>query len=204
MLGFKEATKNANHAELLAVMINDIFKELGLAPRELDAVAVSAGPGSYTGLRIGVATGKGICYALTRPLIAIDSLQALSSGIYQHASADSMLCVPTIDARRNEIYYGIFGKGGEVFKPSLNNIVSPEFLADYMREHHLIIGGSGVLKCRQILGKHSNVAYDDQTLPSSRWMMALSEIKWRDKMFEDLFSFEPFYIKPVYINTPRH
>jgi tRNA threonylcarbamoyladenosine biosynthesis protein TsaB len=199
ILGFEEVLQNANHASILAVMIDELTNHHHINLHSLDAIAVSAGPGSYTGLRIGAATAKGLCYALSKPLIVIDSLQALANGLYLQHMSDELLYCPTIDARRNEIYYGLYKQEGEVLKASSHLVLFPKFLDDEIKQKKVVLGGSGVEKCRSILNNDSLV-YDSVTIPSARWMVLLAEKKLRGKKFCDMVLFEPNYIKPPYIS----
>ncbi|HYV93181.1 MAG TPA: tRNA (adenosine(37)-N6)-threonylcarbamoyltransferase complex dimerization subunit type 1 TsaB [Chitinophagales bacterium] len=205
----KEDFSGTNHASMLAVFIQQLFQETKIGMKDLDAIAVSAGPGSYTGLRIGVVTAKGLCFSLDKPLIAIDSLQALASGLEKkipvpgtHDGKGNLIYCPTIDARRNEIYFGLYGREGEEILPSHNIILSSSIPFSIPDGHTVVAGGSGVLKCRQAWGDEP-ILYDDSVVSSARHMTFLSQKKFTVSMFEDIHSFEPHYIKPVYINTPR-
>jgi tRNA threonylcarbamoyladenosine biosynthesis protein TsaB len=200
----KDDFSGINHASMLTVFIQQLFQETKLEMNALDAVAVSAGPGSYTGLRIGVVTAKGLCFSLDKPLIAIDSLQALASGLEKkiHDREDNFLYCSTIDARRNEIYFGLFGRDGEEILPSHNIILSPSLPFSIPEEYKVVVGGSGVLKCRQVWSDTA-IVFDDSVVPSAQNMIFFSEKKINSTIFEEINHFEPHYIKPVYINTPR-
>jgi tRNA threonylcarbamoyladenosine biosynthesis protein TsaB len=199
VIGIKEISEQADHSSILTVLIDELIKEQDLSLKSLDAIAVSAGPGSYTGLRIGAATAKGLCYALSKPLIAIDSLQSLACGMYKNLPLASGIYCPTIDARRDEIYYGLFEEGKIIMESSRNIILHPDFLAAYKPHKNLVVGGSGVSKCRKI-ATLPLAAFDEITEPSAKWMASLSENKWQQRDFHDIYSFEPFYIKPAFIS----
>jgi len=199
ILGFEEVIENANHAAILTVLIDELAKRHQINLHSLDAIGLSAGPGSYTGLRIGAATAKGLCFALSKPLIAVDSLQALAYGLYLRHLSDEFFYCPTIDSRRNEIYYGIFGWEGIMLRPSTHLVLNPSFLDVELQKKRVLLGGNGVEKCRNILNSE-NLIYDTLTRPSARWMLKLSEKKLQDKIFCDPVSFEPNYIKPAYIS----
>lgn len=201
-MGLKEITENANHAAILTVMLDELMKDLQLELQTLDAIAISAGPGSFTGLRIGAATAKGLCYALSKPLITIDSLQSLAFGLYKKHDEASQLYCPTIDARRNEIYYGLFGENAAIIKASSNTILHPEFLQEH-NSVNILIGGSGAIKCKSEIGE-GLIKYDLTTLPSSQWMVALAEKKFHHGDYADYVSFEPNYVKPAYVTDKKH
>jgi tRNA threonylcarbamoyladenosine biosynthesis protein TsaB len=194
----KEIIENANHASMLAVMIADVMRDQNMELRHLDAIAISAGPGSYTGLRIGAATAKGLCYGLSKPLIAVDSLQALAHGMHHRNSKSNSLYVPVIDARRDEIYYGVFGDEGAIIQDSCNAILDDRFLLQYDENKILILGGTGAAKSMKFLNR-KNIMIDNQTFSSAEWMTMLAEVKWRERIFHDPVTFEPNYIKPAYV-----
>jgi len=198
----REDGSGTNHASLLAVFIRDMFTENNFNIHELDAIAVSAGPGSYTGLRIGVATAKGICFSLSKPLIAIDSLQVLASGMMANNSLKQFLFCPTIDARRNEIYYSIVSSDLTIIVPSINVELSPVPPFSIPDGKRILIGGSGVAKCLRFW-KSSMLFADQNTRHSSRWMVPLSEKKFDAHVFENVKDFEPSYIKPVFFAAQK-
>lgn len=195
----KEDASGTNHASLLAVFIRDLFKEHEVQPGRLDAVAVSAGPGSYTGLRIGVATAKGMCFALSKPLIAVDSLQALAVGMISNESRSCELFCPTVDARRNEIYYSLVDRNAAVTSPSTNLELTADLPFALPENAHCLVGGSGQKKA-MLQWNQPGLMADEQTFHSSRWMISLSEQKYLSSRFEDTATFEPAYIKPVYFS----
>jgi tRNA threonylcarbamoyladenosine biosynthesis protein TsaB len=198
----REDKSGTNHASLLAVFIRDLFAKNNLNIHQLDAVAVSSGPGSYTGLRIGVATAKGICFSLSKTLIAIDSLHALASGMIERNSVKGFLYCPTIDARRNEIYYSIVDGDSNVIVPSINIELSSVLPFSFLIDKQILIGGSGAVKCLQYWNS-SLLTLGSVTNHSSRWMVPLSEKKFATNIFEDARDFEPSYIKPVFFNTQK-
>lgn len=202
LIAMRTLDENANHASMLAVLIDDVIKTAQITLKELDAIAISAGPGSYTGLRIGAATAKGLCYSLSKPLIAIDSLQSLAFGMSSrdHLS-DSIFC-PTIDARRDEIYFGLFDGSGKVIRPSENSILDSAF-QHYLPEDKMItIGGSGASKCRH-LGINRNLSFDYSTRPSAQWLIQQATENMLEKKFNDYHTFEPNYIKPAFVTASK-
>jgi tRNA threonylcarbamoyladenosine biosynthesis protein TsaB len=199
IIGINEITENANHASMLAVMIDEMMKGLGLKPGNLDAVAVSAGPGSYTGLRIGAAAAKGLCHVLSIPLIAIDSLQVLAFGMWNNHRIENALYCPSIDARRNEVYFAILEKEGFFVKGASTALIDESFLVDFI-DRKLVIGGSGREIIRKVLPKAEHILIDEATLNSSRWLAPLALNKWNSNNFSPMSSFEPAYLKPAFVN----
>lgn len=193
----KEGASGTNHASVLTLFIQLLFQQVSLGVHDLDAIAVSAGPGSYTGLRIGAATAKGLCYSLEKPLIAIDSLQAFAVGLEKKYGEKISFYCPTLDARRNEIYYGFFGKDAEEIISSRNIILSEAIPFD-TSDKKIVLGGSGAAKCRDYW-KERALIFDTSIVPSVHHMFSLSEKKFHNSQFENVINFEPHYIKPVYI-----
>lgn len=199
MIAEIEDASGTNHASVLTTSIQLLFQKLNLDMHGLDAIAVSAGPGSYTGLRIGAATAKGLCYSVEKPLIAVDSLQALAVGMGK--KYQGLIYCPTLDARRDEIYYGLFGKDAKEIISSRNIILS-ETIPFNIANKTKVIGGSGVVKC-QSFWKNANLIFDNLIVTSARYMIPMSEKKFRYSQFENIINFEPNYIKPVYITSSK-
>jgi tRNA threonylcarbamoyladenosine biosynthesis protein TsaB len=195
--------EGANHAAVLTIIIQEIMAKYNHHLSDLDAIAISAGPGSYTGLRIGAAVAKGLCYSLSKPLLAVDSLQALAFGMFCSVdNSNVQLFCPTVDARRGEIYYGIFGKAAEMIRPSTHVVVDDRFLEEFGDKDAIIIGGSGRDTCRKVLSNRM-IHYDDSTHFSAAWMVKFAEDKWRVQDLIDAVLFEPHYIKPAFISTRK-
>ncbi len=198
MLGIKEDVSENNHASILIILIQQLFKELEIKIESLDAVAVSAGPGSYTGLRIGVVTAKGLCYTLSKPLIALDSLEILKEGMREKYPEMENNYFPTIDARRDEIYFALFTHDATILA-SQNILLTNELPFKYNLNNKIIVAGSGAVKCKASWKSSDSVIFENNLQTSSKYMCALSEKKLQNKDFADVVSFEPQYIKPVYI-----
>lgn len=203
LLSLKEIAGDANHAALLAVMIEEVLVETKYDSKALDAIVLSSGPGSYTGLRIGAATAKGMCYALNKPLIAVDSLSVLAYAMSITADGQKRIFCPTIDARRDEIYYGLFDQNGEVIRPSVNTILTSDFLKDMPDDIKILIGGSAVAKCRQYVSGRW-FEFDDLTKPSARWLVPLGELMFARSEFTDPVRYEPNYIKPAFVTSAKN
>lgn len=176
------------HAEKLHVFIEEALSEAGISFKDLDAVAVSMGPGSYTGLRIGVSAAKGLCYSLGIPLIAVDTLEVLSKAI----GIQDGVIIPMIDARRMEAYTAVFDAGHKKLREIKAEIITEDSFSEFSGVKHLLGDGSG--KCRDILNDDAFV-YHDVLYPSAKEMSALSFDKYKKSDTVDVAYFEPFYLK---------
>ncbi len=192
LLAFKEQDGDYSHAENLTVFIQEVIKEANIKLSQLDAIAVSKGPGSYTGLRIGVSTAKGLCYSLEKSLIAVNTLEHLSTSI---SPKEGELICPMIDARRMEVYCAVFDSNGKEIRKTSAEIIDENSFSDILREHKTIFIGDGATKCKDVLSKNQNAIFVDNVFPSAKNMVSLSEQAFSNKQFEDLAYFEPFYLK---------
>jgi tRNA threonylcarbamoyladenosine biosynthesis protein TsaB len=183
------AEQGYSHAEKLHVFIAEIIKEAGVLMSDLKAIAVSQGPGSYTGLRIGVSAAKGLCYALEIPLIAIDTLTSLANQVKQHDG----LIVPMIDARRMEVYSAIFNSNKEMIREVQAEILTGESFANQTETIYLI--GDSNEKAKSVLTKTNFIFLDEIVFPSANEMSAISYQKFQNNDFVDVAYFEPYYLK---------
>ncbi|WP_129713653.1 tRNA (adenosine(37)-N6)-threonylcarbamoyltransferase complex dimerization subunit type 1 TsaB [Pedobacter sp. SYP-B3415] len=189
------------HASRLTPLIDEAMKAAGVTFSELDAVAVSKGPGSYTGLRIGVSTAKGLCYALDKPLIAVETLEMMAAGYAeQDAGAQGFLICPMIDARRMEVYTGLFDASGRRLSETSAEVIDEESFAAVLAEQPVIFLGDGAEKCRAVLTQ-PNARFDTRNFNSARHMSKPAFAAWQSKSFEDVAYFEPFYLKD-FVVTP--
>lgn len=177
------------HAEKLHVFIEEVLKETGITFTDLSAVAISMGPGSYTGLRIGVSAAKGLCYALNIPLIAIDTLELLARKI--NISEGNI--VPMIDARRMEAYTAVFSPDYTKERETNAEIITEDFFAEQQGEVHLV--GDGAAKCATVLTDDKFVYHPEVLYPSSAEMVLLSYDAYKKSDTVDVAYFEPFYLK---------
>lgn len=195
LLALKEVNNGYTHSENLTVFIREVFSETNHTYSDIDAVAVSKGPGSYTGLRIGVSAAKGLCFALNKPLIAINTLQHLSLALnIQHSTPNTLFC-PMLDARRMEVYCAIYDSAGNEIKKTSAEIIDEGSFADILKNNRIIFFGDGAAKCKTALSQHSNADFVDNVFPSAQHMMSLSEKAFKEKRFEDVAYFEPYYLK---------
>jgi tRNA threonylcarbamoyladenosine biosynthesis protein TsaB len=174
----------------LHVAIQDILQQNNYSPNQLSAIAVSAGPGSYTGLRVGMATAKGLCYALSVPLITVDTLQMMASAVKEPLT--DLLC-PMIDARRQEVFTAIFDKELNNVIPASNLILSERSFQDHLQKHTILFFGNGSLKASTVI-KHSN-AFFVNSVATAQDMVFLASKKYKSGQFSDLAYSEPFYGK---------
>ena len=189
------AEQGYSHAERLHVFIEEILKESKVTFQDLDAIAVSKGPGSFTGLRIGVSAAKGFCFALEIPLISIDTLTILANQL----KVESGIIVPMIDARRMEVYSAVFNSNIEKTREVEAEILTEESFANYNETIHFI--GDSNDKAKSILTKTSFVFHDEIVFPSAKEMSALSYNKFQNQDFEDVAYFEPYYLKDFMITS---
>jgi len=183
------ADQGYSHAEKLHVFIEEILKETGVTVRDLKAIAVSKGPGSYTGLRIGVSTAKGLCYALNIPLISVDTLQVLAKQV----KVENGIIVPMIDARRMEVYSAVFDTNHVKIMEVQAEILTKDSYATLNEPVYFV--GDCQEKCQTVLTKENFHFLPHIIFPSANEMSALSFEKFRANAFEDVAYFEPFYLK---------
>ena len=179
-----------SHAETLHVFIKDVFEAANINTLDIDAVAVSKGPGSYTGLRIGVSSAKGLCYALNKPLISVSTLESLSHQV----KVEEGIIIPMLDARRMEVYSAIFNHNHELIREIKAEILTEDSYADLLKEYKVYFIGNGVTKTQQLI-QHPNAVFIEGKLPSANEMGSISEMKHKKSDIEDVAYFEPYYLK---------
>jgi len=193
VIATKESAEERNHAALLGVYIEEILAAQNLKAEDLSAVSVSEGPGSYTGLRIGVSTAKGIAYGLNIPLIAISTLQAMAySAVLNEEDFDWI--APMIDARRMEVYTMLTDKNLKILEPTTALIVDENSFQDILESKRILFLGTGAPKCKDII-KGKNAVFSTKTNISASNMVKLAYQKYQEKYFVDTAYFEPFYLK---------
>lgn len=189
-----------SHSEYLTLSIKHLFTTSGLKTNELEAVAISKGPGSYTGLRIGTSSAKGICYALDAKLIAINTLEAMAHGVAMHYSDDVILC-PMIDARRMEVYCRLSYSDSSVVEETQAKIIDEYSFNEYLIKSKMVFFGNGSEKCNEVI-KSKNAAFLKDIHPSAEHIGALAWSAYQQQKFEDTAYFEPYYLKDFITKKP--
>ena len=205
VVGSRFINNGYSHAENLAVFVRDVLEETAVKPAYLDAVAVSKGPGSYTGLRIGVATAKGLAYAHKIPMIAVDTLRSMVVDLLkgnEDVGPGALFC-PMLDARRMEVYASLFETNLFRLEPIKAVIVEEDSFFSHLEKQPLYFFGPGADKCEEILGKHSNARFVKERFPTANGMAELAEKAFIAKRFEDVAYFEPFYLKDFIAGKPK-
>jgi tRNA threonylcarbamoyladenosine biosynthesis protein TsaB len=206
---FREDLTGQNHSKLLTVFVDELLKATHLVATDFDAVAVGQGPGSYTGLRIGVSAAKGICYGAGIPLIGLSPLETMASEVIQNAEKFGLqvqsndLFIPMIDARRMEVYTAVYNAQGKEVRPVEAKIIEGDSFDDLISGSRLIVFGNGAAKCRQVL-QSPRIHFIDGVFTSSRNMAALSQTKFAVNDFVDVAYFEPFYLKEFIATVPKN
>jgi tRNA threonylcarbamoyladenosine biosynthesis protein TsaB len=198
LLALVEEKKANAHAENITLFVEKVFEKSGKKISDIDAVAVSAGPGSYTGLRIGMSTAKGLCFALDKPLIAISTLKSMANGVVKKFPAQEGVLLPLLDARRMEVYCAAYDL-------QLNELIAPcakimdEFaFKELLVKSPVYFFGDGSEKCKSLYSKNKDAIFIDDFFPSAISMVELAEEKFARKDFENSALIEPFYLKEFY------
>ncbi len=216
LLGIKESSERNVHSSMLTTFIGELVKSSAAGLGDLDVIAVSMGPGSFTGLRIGVAVSKGLCYALGKPMIAVPTLQAMAVGInlkFQISDfkavgnninqKSNILFCPMIDARRMEVYSAVYDQDDQEVREVRAEIIDAFSFQEFLADHLVVFGGEGASKCKSTLGNHPNALFIDDFKASARFMGPLAVNKFRGQEYESLAYFEPFYLKDFVAGKPR-
>lgn len=199
LVSLRESDEGRDHAKKVGVFVDELLRETGVAPDELSAVAVGMGPGSYTGLRIGVSFAKGLCYGLQIPLVAVGSLDSLvqvaredyQAGIVDVDNWQEAVLCPMVDARRMEVYTQMFDAHGIALNEVKAEIIDEESFAEWRSGRQLVIFGNGAAKCREVLSDATYI----KVAPSARGLAMLAHQRFEAGKVEDIAYFEPFYLK---------
>lgn len=203
LIAIKEINDGFTHAENLHLFIQSVLQQVGLTLNQLHGISISSGPGSYTGLRIGFASAKGLAYALNIPLIKVDTLQSLSRNVIESVNKDAYYC-PLIDARRMEVYYAVHDiELIEIQKPA-NLILTESTISIFDLDKDIYFFGDGLGKSKNILGQLKRANFLENIVPSSKYLVSLAFDKFTNNEFEDLAYTEPFYLKDFYFTTPSN
>ena len=196
ILSIREIHKGKSHAEVLTSFISECAEEAKIDLQEIDAVAVSKGPGSFTGLRIGVATAKGLCYALDKPLIAVNTLHGMAAMRSLKALSDSVIMVPMIDARRMEVYTAAYDLDlREISEVEAVILTQDSFSTILAENQKLVLFGDGSIKAKALFESNKQIEFDDEALPSAEGIARIASQLYENQLFEDLAYFEPYYLK---------
>lgn len=206
VISFRDSAEDRSHSVLLAVYIEQVLQETNLKVEELDAIAISKGPGSYTGLRIGVSAAKGLCYGANVPLISVSTLQSMCYGIPESYLKENNLSdfyfAPMLDARRMEVYTAIYDNNC-LEKAEVNaEILDENSFSDFLNEKPVIFFGSGANKFQEVIN-HKNAFFFPEFKHSARFMLSLAESNLKNNKFEDVAYFEPFYLKDFVTTTSK-
>lgn len=202
----RELNEKNVHAEVLTPFIEEVVQEVGLKLLDINAIAVSEGPGSYTGLRISVSTAKGLCYSLDKPLISVGTIESLANYAAQKLT-DSLtpnhLIYPMIDARRMEVYTAPFSSDLKQLSKVTPLIFDENTFADLSIDQKLILVGDGSSKTKEIFSDNPQIEIHDEILCSAEGMLKIAEEKYHQQNFEDVAYFEPFYLKEFVAGIPK-
>ena len=199
IISYKESTKPREHASLTAVFIDEMLKETGMKVSDCSAVCVSMGPGSYTGLRVGVSTAKGLCFGAGIPMLAVGTLDTL---VWQACDrTDYKHIIPMIDARRMEVYTAVFAPDGKQLTDTEAKIIDADSFSDLLEEGPVLFIGDAAEKCSKVI-LHPN-AHFEQCCPKASSMLIPAMAEYKEKRFKDVAYFEPFYLKDFVATTSR-
>lgn len=209
LVALSELFHEKSSSGMLTTLIQHVVKVSGLNFSDIDAIAVAKGPGSYTGLRIGVSTAKGLCFTLDKPLLAINTLQALAWQIHSIAQSVSALATPLLcpmlDARRMEVYCALY-RADDLLEvsPAEAKIIDEHSFAEILENQKIIFFGDGAAKCQTTLGSHPNAVFLEETInPSAKSIGFLAHEAYLNNQFENVADFEPYYLKEFMTTTPK-
>lgn len=198
LIDHKSINEFNSHSEVLTIFIEQICKENQLELKDLNAISVSNGPGSYTGLRIGASTAKGLAYALDLPVITIDTIEAMAWELKKRhldLAEDAILFCPMIDARRMEVYTSFYDQNFQNILELTPFIIDENNLNDYLDKYTMIIGGNGAQKCFEMYKSNSNIRLEEDFECSAKYLIDLATQQYNNQDFADLAYFEPNYLK---------
>lgn len=200
LLAVKELNDgNYSHSENLHVFIEGVLQSANKSFSDIDAIAVSKGPGSYTGLRIGVSTAKGLCFSLEKPLISISTLTSLANAINVENNA---VIIPLLDARRMEVYSAVFDNQYNKIREVRAEVIDSDSFSEFLNKDKVYFLGDGADKCKGTI-KHKNAIFLNDYFPSAKQMAELAYVKYKISDTEDVAYFEPFYLKDFLITKPK-
>ena len=201
-IAVREVNEGYSHAEKIMGLIEAVLQEGGAEMADLDAVAVSKGPGSYTGLRIGVSVAKGLAYALDKPLLATSTLEVMAHQVRQENPVENALYCPMIDARRMEVYTALFDDSGKQLQDISAEIIDENSFSQELEQSQVVFFGDGAEKCRETIAS-PQARFIEGVFPSARCMGHFAELQFQQSEFVDVAYFEPFYLKDFIAGTPK-
>lgn len=202
LIALKELNNGYTHAENLHVFIEQLLKESSLSSKDLNAISISSGPGSYTGLRIGFSTAKGLAYALQIPLITVDTLKALSNTVSQTIKTDALFC-PMMDARRMEVYCAVYNHSLQEVIPVQALVLDETSIQPFNLNKAIYFFGDGMPKAKMVLQNLPHVNFVDDVMASASSMVSLAYEKYQAKDFADVAYSEPNYLKEFFFTTAK-
>ncbi len=202
LLTIKELNNGYTHAENLHLFIQDVLLEARIEAKQLSAISVSTGPGSYTGLRIGYASAKGLAYALNIPLISVSTLQALTTLAIEQTKADALYC-PMIDARRMEVYYALYNKSLKEVLPVNPLILTEESIKQFNIDKPIYFFGDGMPKAKELLITLSSAFFIENIVSSAKALIPFAYQKFVQQDFDDIAYAEPMYLKEFYFAVSK-
>lgn len=204
LVGQAELRLEKSHSSHISILISQLLENAGHTLQDVAAVALSDGPGSYTGLRIGGAAAKGLCFALDIPLVAVSTLGALAQQVAAYtASPETCLYCPMLDARRMEVYTAVYAHDAREILPPSALVLTPEALAEQLERHRVLFFGNGAAKFQPLVAEHANAGFLTGIEPSAVAVGALAWGAFQRQEFRDVAYYEPFYLKDVYTTTPK-
>jgi tRNA threonylcarbamoyladenosine biosynthesis protein TsaB len=204
LVGHRQSAEPRAHAAVLTVFIDELLAEAGITAYDVDAVSLSAGPGSYTGLRIASSVAKGFCYAAGKPLLALNTLQLMASGFVQenNPEGDYLIC-PMIDARRDEVYSALYNSRLEEVKAPAPELITVDSYADLLADKPIYFIGDGAVKFAALIGEKPNANFNPDFFLKAKHQILLATEKFANKAFEDVAYFEPDYLKEFYTTAKK-
>ncbi len=195
IVAVRESNDQKKHGENITLFIEEVVKEAGITLQQVNAIAVSKGPGSYTGLRIGVSAAKGLCYGLNIPLIAINTLEGLTASptLKRYKEKDFLLC-PMIDARRMEVFCALYDSSGNEIQNTQALVINDDSFSELLSQKQIVFFGNGAAKCKETI-THSNAIFVNDIEASASEIGEIAYQKYKQQQFEDVAYFEPYYLK---------
>ncbi|CAG5010588.1 tRNA threonylcarbamoyladenosine biosynthesis protein TsaB [Dyadobacter sp. CECT 9275] len=202
LAGYDLYTERSSSA-MLTTLAENVVKDSGFFLSDLDAIAVAKGPGSYTGLRVGVSTAKGLCYGLNKPMLAVNTLEAMYLQTKGFFPETTLFC-PMIDARRMEVYAAVFDFHGNLIHPTEAIILTENSFDTELESNKVVFFGDGAAKCQPLFGNRGNAVFPSEDIkPSAKTVGILASLAFQNQQFENVASFEPYYLKDFMAPSPR-